>query len=69
MYRAIEALLVIHNICIDLKDVADDIQGVNIADNLVGRVDQRALPHQNPEVVRALGLARRKQLVEYWARH
>jgi hypothetical protein len=31
MYRAIEALLVIHNICVELRDGVDDIDQVNPA--------------------------------------
>lgn len=71
IYRAIEALMVVHNICVDLRDSVEDIVGVNLGDELIrpDEPDRNARPVAEDLGLRAGGLDRRKQLVDYWALH
>ncbi|KAG8740497.1 hypothetical protein FRC10_004263 [Ceratobasidium sp. 414] len=69
MYRSIEALLAIHNICVDLRDRVEDIDGADIIDDQLGALAQGAAPYESQNVIRAAGLARRKRLVDYWVVH
>jgi hypothetical protein len=64
IYRAIEALLIIHNICVDRRDVLPlEYEELVIPDRAREIHQPIAESHNN---LRACGLARRKQLVEYW---
>ncbi|KAG8690006.1 hypothetical protein FRC09_012173 [Ceratobasidium sp. 395] len=69
MYKAIEAMLIVHNICIDLRDRAEDIEAAYIIDRDVGQVPDDVAQNQTKDKIRAMGLARRKRLVDYWATH
>jgi hypothetical protein len=65
MYRGIEALLVIHNICVELRDV-DDIDQVNPIDDQLATQEQAMVVNNDQGRLRAAELACCKQRVEYW---
>lgn len=69
MYWAIEAKLIIHNICVDLRDPAEE-NGVDWRDE-EGVAPDQARRDPQPQVdwaeLRAGGLVQLKQLVDYWS--
>ncbi|CUA74761.1 hypothetical protein RSOLAG22IIIB_05701 [Rhizoctonia solani] len=69
MYRAIEALMIIHNICIDLRDDIHNIEQVNPVDEQAGNIGHLIARDQakDADALRASGLVRQKQLVDFWA--
>ncbi|KAL5632917.1 hypothetical protein ACGC1H_005763 [Rhizoctonia solani] len=68
MYREIEALLILHNICLAWRDLVETGDGFNEAPPSLPQQGNHANAGDQANV-RACGLVRRKQLVEYWDTH